>query len=157
MYGLLIAVGIVLAIVLGAVLLVQASKRRVAQLRERAAAGDPAAKLELQRLDSMQRALEASQGKLDADRERIAASGLPGRGTVKAVKKVGFSIKRGVDRLTSVDVELTCEVEGRPPIDTIVNDMVPEPLLGRLLIGSTIPVRVDPNPPNRVVALWDHA
>jgi len=157
MTGLLIGLAIVIAIVVLAMLLVAASKRRVEQLRVRAAAGDESARMELQRLESMQRALEKSQGKPDPEAERILAHGLEGRGTVKAVKRLGFNIRRGAEKLCSIDVTLSVCVEGREPFDAIVNDMVSEPLIGRLLIGATVPVRVDPNPPGRVIALWDHA
>ena len=157
MTALYVFLGIVLVIVVLGALLVSASKKRVEQLRARAAAGDPAAKLELQRLEGMQRALEKSQGKPDHDAERIAASGIEARATVKAVRRLGFSIKRGGEKLASIDVDLSYEVEGRPPVDATVNDMISEPLIGRLLVGATVPIRVDREAPHRVIVLWDHA
>lgn len=155
MTGLYVALGVIAVIVILGALLVSASKRRVEQLRARAAAGDPAAKKELQRLDSMQRALERSQGKADHDAERIVVSGVHGRATVNAVRRAGFSIKRGGEKLSSIDVDFTCDVEGKPPFEATVNDMIAEPLIGRLLIGATVPIVVDREPPNRVVVLWD--
>lgn len=125
-------------------------------LEARAAAGDPAAKEELARLEKTREAMRRlARGGDDPERQRILATGQQARAEVVDVKPLGLQIAP-VGRVPRrmVEVRLAIDVGGGPRQVTVV-DVIAEPLLGRILKGASIPARVDPFDPEKIAVLWD--
>lgn len=137
--------------------LVLAPARELARLRARADAGDADARAALVAREETRLALDRAGGRPDPEHARISRSGLDGRARIVAVRPQGFRIKRGGDTRRLIEVDLTCSAEGRAPWSVTTRDLVSEMHLGRLLIGASLPIKVDPAPPHRVVVLWDVA
>jgi hypothetical protein len=85
--------------------------------------------------------------------EALRTSGVPGTATVVAVHDTGVVVSGAP--IVTIDLEVT--VEGRPPYRP--SHPTPFPPTGATspVPGATLPVRVDPNDPNRILVEWDRA
>jgi hypothetical protein len=128
--------------------------REMKALEERARAGDPEARARVLRARQIGSAVSRAMGADDPDRKRILAEGLPARGTIVDVRATGMEISAGPGHSRVVEVVLSIE-DGRGPRQITVRDAVSELHLGRLLKGATVPLRVDPQDPQKIVVLWD--
>jgi len=151
----LLAVLVPIAIIVGLIVAFFVRGSRAArELEARAAAGDTSARAEL---DKRRRVRDALRNAVDdPERKRLMAVGIPARAGVLDVKLLGM--RMAVDsampkRMT--EVTLALEGTGDAPAPIILVDMVPEPYLARLLKGATLPVRVDPDDPQKVAIVWD--
>ncbi len=127
----------------------------VRRLEQRAAAGDPEAKAAIARMEELKGAMQrAVAGNSDPARRRLLAEGRPARATIVDVRPVGLQVEVGPVPSRLVEVDLAIEENGQTR-QVKVRDAVSEMHLGRLLKGSTVPVRIDPADPTRVAVLWD--
>ena len=83
------------------------------------------------------------------DSDRISATGLAGVGQIMGVTQTGMM----VNYQPVIEVSLLVTVPGRAPYPARVRGPVPLILLNRL--QGSLPVRVDPARPDRVVIQWD--
>lgn len=138
-----------------AIWLITKPSRQIAALEKRAAAGDPEAQKQLQRMQDMQQAMQrALQGGNDPERQRLMLAGRPGRATIVDVRPTGIEIGHGPvpTRLFEVDLTLDGDQGGKT---ITVREAISEIHMGRLLKGASVPVRVDPQNAANVVVLWD--
>jgi hypothetical protein len=126
----------------------------IKRLEARAAAGDPSAQAALARMEELKGAMHRAIGGDDASRRRLLAEGKPARATIVDVKPVGLQVEVGAVPTRLVEVDLSITDEGRT-WQVKVRDPVSEMHMGRLLKGSTVPIRFDPANPERVAVLWD--
>jgi len=82
-------------------------------------------------------------------RDRISATGLPGTGQILSITQTGTFVNNN----PQVALELLVNVPGRAVYQARVKEIVPLIMLNRL--QGTLPVRVDPSDPERVVIQWD--
>ena len=82
-------------------------------------------------------------------RDRISTTGLPGSGQILSVTQTGTFVNNN----PQVTLELLVNVPGRAAYQARVKEIVPLIMLNRL--QGTVPVRVDPEHPERVVIQWD--
>lgn len=129
-------------------------ERDARRLQERAESGDPEATAAADRLRKAEAAMKRILGAKDPERERILATGTPARAVVVKMQPLGMDVTAGPIPMQMIEVVLTLEGPGFSRTVRVV-DGVSEPLLGRLLKGSTVPVRVDPRGGDGVVVLWD--
>jgi hypothetical protein len=81
--------------------------------------------------------------------DRISATGVAGTGLVTGLTQTGMM----VNQQPVVGIDLLVSIPGRPPYAATVREPVPLILLNRL--QGSLPVRVDPARPDRVVIQWD--
>ncbi|MBV9402993.1 MAG: hypothetical protein JO018_04610 [Candidatus Eremiobacteraeota bacterium] len=96
----------------------------------------------------------AAQGNLTVDqlREYIRQSGIEGTATINQLTDSGRDI--GNDRLMTI--QSTVNVPGSPPMETPPTAaMVPINVVGKLMVGSTVPVKVAPDNHNAIVVEWE--
>ena len=122
------------------------------QLEARAEAGDPVARAAVDRERRVAAVLQRALLGDDADRRRLLASGTPARATIVGVKQLGLSI--GHEPVQAHVVEVTLSVDGDARRVTVI-DAVPGLRAGRLAVGASVAVRVDPLNADSVVVLWD--
>lgn len=95
------------------------------------------------------RALHPARDELE-ERDRLRRVGLAGVARVLRATEAGTSpVGEPV-----VDVELAVEVDGREPYEVHQRTAVPRRRLSRLHAGRSVPVRVDPQDPERLVVEW---
>ena len=82
-------------------------------------------------------------------RDRISATGLPGTAQILSVGQTGWFVNSN----PQVDLELMVNVPGRAAYPAKVKAVVPLVMLNRL--EGSLPVRVDPSDPERVIIQWD--
>jgi hypothetical protein len=104
------------------------------------------------RVKGAESAMRRVTGGEDPERNRLLALGTPARAVIVDVRPLGVEIESGPVPMRMVEVVLS--IEGGSNRVTL-QDAVSELHLGRLLKGATVPVRVDPMDPQRVVVLWD--
>jgi len=96
----------------------------------------------------------AAQGNLTVEqlREYIRQSGIEGTATINQLTDSGREI--GSDRLMTI--QSTVNIPGSAPMETPATAaMVPIDVVGKLMVGSTVPVKVAPNNPNAIVVEWE--
>ncbi|MBI4259595.1 MAG: hypothetical protein HY658_03420 [Actinobacteria bacterium] len=86
-------------------------------------------------------------------RQRLLATGLPGRATILEMTQTGVL----VNDQPQVELKMLVEVEGRPPHEVTQKAIVPLIALGRLSSGQPLPVKVDPANPNDLAIEWEAA
>jgi hypothetical protein len=85
-----------------------------------------------------------------ADADRITRTGLAGTAQITSLSQTGMSM----NDQPQIAMELLVTVPGRAPYQARRQEFVPLILLGRLGSGMPLPVRVDPNDPQRVIVDW---
>jgi len=85
-----------------------------------------------------------------AEVDRIEATGIPGQATVVGLTQTGLFVNEN----PQVGIDLTVSVPGRAPFPAHVQQIVPLILLGRLVNGAILPVKVDSADPSKVVIEW---
>jgi hypothetical protein len=80
--------------------------------------------------------------------DRISTAGQPGTARILGVAQTGVFVNRN----PQVALDLEVEVLGRSPYRVTVREVVPLVLLNRL--QGTLPIRVDPADPQKVVVQW---
>lgn len=80
--------------------------------------------------------------------DRVSRQGHPGTAQIIGVSQTGMFVNNN----PQVALDLQVEVLGRSPYRVTVKEVVPLVMLNRL--QGTVPVRVDPDDPNRVVVQW---
>ena len=98
------------------------------------------------------RALHPERHELE-EWERIRRVGVSGVARVLRAKEAGTSPTGD----PMVEIELAVEVEGREPYEVRQRTAVPRRRLDRLHEGSSVPIRVDPDDPQRLVFEWARA
>lgn len=81
--------------------------------------------------------------------DRIARQGLAGTAEIVGVQQTGMFVNNN----PQVALDLEVRVIGQSPYRATVKEVVPLVMLSRL--QGTVPVRVDPTDPQRVVVRWD--
>jgi hypothetical protein len=81
-------------------------------------------------------------------RNELTSTGIPGEATILSIRETGISFRSGLEVL--VGFELEVRVPGRSPYNVALEQGVPRLLLGGVLPGSVVSVRVDPAGPNEV-------
>lgn len=81
--------------------------------------------------------------------DRIRTQGQPGTADIVGVRQTGVFVNQN----PQVALDLEVRVLGRSPYRVTVKEIVPLVMLGRL--QGTVPVRVDPANPERVLISWD--
>ena len=81
--------------------------------------------------------------------DRIRTQGQPGTADIVGVRQTGLFVNQN----PQVALDLDVRVLGRSPYRVTVKEVVPLVMLGRL--QGTVPVRVDPANPERVLVSWD--
>jgi hypothetical protein len=89
--------------------------------------------------------------------EQLRASGVAGTGVYLGLGQGGGLQMTSGDRSTQASrwpLRFRIELEGRAPYEVVVQDVVPIGSIARLVEGSTFPVFVDRNQPDRVLVDW---
>ena len=96
----------------------------------------------------------AAQGDYSVDqlRDYIRQNGIEGTATINQLTDSGRDI--GNDRLMTV--QSTVNVPGSEPMETPPTAaMIPIGVVGKLMVGSTVPVKVAPDNHNAIVVEWE--
>lgn len=83
--------------------------------------------------------------------DRIASTGIPGQATIVGLTQTGVFLNDN----PQVGLDLMVTIPGRQPYASHRKEFIPLILLGRLANGATLPVKVDPADPSRVVIVWE--
>jgi hypothetical protein len=86
-------------------------------------------------------------GRQQADAQRLMATGLIGQATVQAVRDTGMTINEN----PQVEFDLLVSVDGREAYPVTHRQVVSRLVLANFQAGASIPVRVDPADPTRVL------
>lgn len=86
-------------------------------------------------------------------RDRLHELGIPGEARIAGVAQTGTLVNNN----PYVKLDLVVAVPGHPPYEVRHGEVVPLVLLGRLAAGATLPVKVDPDRPSRLVIVWEAA
>jgi hypothetical protein len=78
----------------------------------------------------------------------LTRTGIPGHGTVLAIRETGISFRSGREVLVGID--LMVQLPGQAPYNVSIEQGVPRIVLGGVLPGSIVVVRVDPADPANV-------
>jgi hypothetical protein len=81
-------------------------------------------------------------------RDDLTRTGIPGEGTILSIRETGISFRSGLEVL--VGFELEVRLPGRAPYNVALEQGVPRLLLGGVLPGSIVTLRVDPADPDDV-------
>jgi hypothetical protein len=92
-----------------------------------------------------------------AEVERLMKDGVDGQATIRGVRDTGTTIGVGGMDNPVADLELDVHAVGRPDTRATIRTVVPRLAVARLVIGGTLPVKVDPSDPSKVAVAWDHA
>ena len=84
------------------------------------------------------------------DLDRISATGIPGTAQITGLTQTGMM----VNQQPVIAMDLLIHLPDRPPYAAKVREIVPLILLGSLQQGS-LPVKIDPARPEKVVVQWD--
>jgi hypothetical protein len=95
-------------------------------------------------LGFLARRLSGAKGARDA----LVSTGIPAEATVLSIRETGISFRSGTEVL--VGFELEVRMAGRPPYNAALEQGVPRIMLGGVLPGSVVVVRVDPADPLNV-------
>jgi hypothetical protein len=87
------------------------------------------------------------------DNGDVSTSELAGRGTITAVTDTGVAI--GGSRV--YQLHLTVAAGARPTYPVTHTVLVPASALGRLQVGASVAIRVDPSDADRIFIEWDRA
>jgi hypothetical protein len=91
--------------------------------------------------------MEGPMGQQQADAQRLMATGLVGQATVQAIRDTGVT----VDETSQVEFDLLVSVHGRDPYPVTHRQLVSRLVMGNFQPGASIPVRVDPADPAKVL------
>lgn len=86
-------------------------------------------------------------GRQQADAQRLMATGLIAQATVQAVRDTGMTINQN----PQVEFDLLVAVDNREPYEVTHRQVVSRLVLANFQPGASIPVRVDPADPSRVL------
>jgi hypothetical protein len=89
----------------------------------------------------------AAIGQQRTDAQRLMATGLLGQATVLALRDTGAVVNEN----PRIEFELLVSVDGREPYPVIHRQVVSRLVLANFQPGTSIPVRVDPADPSRVL------
>jgi hypothetical protein len=90
----------------------------------------------------------------EAEKERLLATGVPGKATVVSASATGQVDSEG---RPVYDLVLTIEVPGRPPMQAPARTGIPADRVEQLEPGDTVPLKVDPANPTVMTVDWDNA
>src|SRR4051812_41160443 len=101
---------------------------------------------------------QVENGKAEGD--RLRAGGVPATGRLIAVRDTGVTLgggTLGAANQNSAVAELDFEVrrEGHDPYRASATQLVPRLAVGRLVPGSDLPLKVDPEDPTNVLVDWE--
>jgi hypothetical protein len=85
-----------------------------------------------------------------AENERIDETGLAGTAQITGMTQTGMYLNNS----PQIGLDLLVTVPGRNPYPIEVKQFVPLMLLGSLMVGGTLPVKVDQQDPGKVVIDW---
>lgn len=88
-----------------------------------------------------------ADGRRQAEAQRLMATGLIGQATVQSLRETG----RTFNENPQVEFELLVSVEDRMPYLVTHRQVVSRIVIGNFGPGASIPVRVDPAEPTRVL------
>jgi hypothetical protein len=86
-----------------------------------------------------------------AEADRIDQTGLAGTAQITGMTQTGMYLNNN----PQIGLNLIVTVPGRNPYPIEVRQFVPLMLLGSLMVGGTLPVKVDQQDPSKVVIDWD--
>jgi hypothetical protein len=86
-----------------------------------------------------------------AAKNRLHASGLAGRAEIASVEQTGVWLSRNPVVVLGLNVQL----EGVPVYRVRHRETVPQTMVGRLAVGQTVPVRVNPHHPSDLIIEWE--
>ena len=92
-----------------------------------------------------------------AEAERLRTEGVDAQATIRGVRDTGTTIGIGGVENPVAQLELDIHVDGRPDTRATTRTVVPRLALARLVIGGTLPVKVDAGDPSKVAVAWDQA
>jgi hypothetical protein len=90
---------------------------------------------------------------IEQARARLRASGVDGTATITGAQLTALEIAGNA----VVQVQMTVRLPGRDPYAVAHMALIPEPHAGSLVVGATVPVKVDRDDPNSVMVDWDRA
>jgi len=100
--------------------------------------------------DRMRRMREAA-----ADEERLVVEGVSGTARIRAVHDTGITVGTDARENPVADLELEVTVGSEPPTLVTSRVVIPRLSVGRLIPGSTLPVRVDALDRSKLAIDWD--
>lgn len=86
-------------------------------------------------------------GRQQADAQRLMATGITGQATVQALRETGATL----DENPQVEFELLVTVDGSSPYPVTHRQAVSRLVMANFQPGASIPVRIDPSDPTRVL------
>lgn len=81
------------------------------------------------------------------DAQRLMATGLVGQATVQAVRETGTTINEN----PQIEFDLLVSVDEREPYPVTHRQVVSPLVIGNFQPGASIPVRIDPADPSKVL------
>lgn len=85
--------------------------------------------------------------------DRLLATGIPARGILLAVSRVGTKTGTLSRRFELRDVVIDVEIPGQPPYEVSATPVIPINFVRDVLPGSTVELRLDPNNPSRMAII----
>ncbi len=85
--------------------------------------------------------------------QRLAQTGTPARGLVLQVSQTGTDVRFGMQRYERRSMVMDIEIFGRAPYELSCLPLIPKQIVGRVLPGTFLDVRVDPSNPSNIVVV----
>jgi len=89
-----------------------------------------------------------------AEQERLQRVGVDAMATVRGVHDTGGTITVGGADNPIASLDLDVHRAGMPDVRTTTRTSVPRLFVPRLVLGATLPVKVDPADPSKVIVVW---
>ena len=90
-----------------------------------------------------------------AEGNRLREVGVPAQARLDAVQETGMTVQMGGPEMPVAQFQLTVMREGSEPYQVAHRQAVPRLSIGMLVPGNTLPCKVDPEDPNKLVILFE--
>jgi hypothetical protein len=90
-----------------------------------------------------------------AEGNRLREVGVPAEAKLDAVQETGMTVQMGGPEMPVAQFQLTVLREGMEPYQVLHRQAVPRLSIGLLVPGTTLPCKVDPDDPSKLVILFE--
>jgi len=105
-------------------------------------------------LKNLKSAISAASGGA-AEGKRLREVGVDAQARLDSVQETGMTVQVGGPEMPGAQFQLTIIREGMDPYQVTHRQAVPRLAIGQLTPGNTLPCKVDPEDPNKVVILFE--
>jgi hypothetical protein len=90
-----------------------------------------------------------------AEGNRLREVGVPAQARIDGVQETGMTVQMGGPEMPVAQFQLTVMRDGAEPYQAVHRQAVPRLSIGQLVPGNTLPCKVDPEDPNKLVILFE--